>query len=196
MTVIKKSPCLKRGGGFLLRGTMAVVMQRIVIVGSGGSGKSTLAKEIGAVLSLDVVYLDRLLWKPGWVRLSPQEQEAVIALAVSGPSWIVEGDHIRTQPLRFEASDTIIFLDLPKWICLWRTVERFVLNYGQSRLGMAEGCPERLNWTLLKWVWRYPLDNRAQVISNIEQYASGRKVIVLGSSQEVKQFLSQLTRGA
>jgi adenylate kinase family enzyme len=180
----------------LLRGTIFNVMQRIVIVGSGGSGKSTLAKQLGIVLSLEVLYLDRLLWKPGWVRLSPQEQKAVITLAVSGPSWIVEGDHIRTQPLRFEASDTIIFLDFPQWICLWRTFKRFALNYGQGRLGMAEGCPERLNWTLLKWVWRYSLDNRAQVISNIEQYADGRKVIVLGSSQEVKQFLSQLTREA
>ena len=42
-------------------------MQRIVIVGSGGSGKSTLAKQMGLVLGLNVVHLDRLLWKPGYV---------------------------------------------------------------------------------------------------------------------------------
>ena len=168
------------------------MMQRIVIVGSGGSGKSTLARQMGVVLGLDVVHLDRLLWKPGWVRLAPQEQEAVIADAVRGSRWIVEGDHIRTQPLRFAALDTIIFLDFSRWVCLWHTVKRLVLNYGKSRLGVAKGCPERLNWTLLKWVWRYPLDNRAQVISNIERYASGRKVIVLRDSKEVKRFLASL----
>ena len=178
--------------GFLLRGTMAVVMQRIVIVGSGGSGKSTLAKQISVVLGLDVVHLDRLLWKPGWVRASPQEQEAIITDAVSGPRWIVEGDHLRTQPLRFAASDTIIFLDFPRWVCLGRTLKRFALNYGKSRLGMAEGCPERLNWTLLEWVWRYPLDNRAQAIDNIERCASRRKVIVLHSPKEVQRFLASV----
>jgi len=175
---------------------MSVVMQRIVIVGSGGSGKSTLARQIGAVLGLDVVYLDRLLWKPGWVRVPVAQQEALVKKAVSGPCWIVEGDHIRTQPLRFAASDTIIFLDFPLWVCLRRTLKRFAVNYGSSRLGMAEGCPERLNWVLLRWVWRYPLDNRAQVISNIEAYGSGRKVVVLHSPKEAKQFLARLTQEA
>ena len=176
----------------MLRGTIAVVMQRIVIVGSGGSGKSTLAKQMGIALGLDVVHLDRLLWKPGWVRLAPPEQEAVVAEAVSGPNWVVEGDHIRTQPLRFAASDTIIFLDFPRRVCLWRTAKRFALNCGRSRLGMAEGCPERLNWTLLRWVWRYPPDNRVQVVDNIERCASGRKVIVLRNSKEVRRFLGCL----
>ena len=175
---------------------MAVVMQRIVIVGSGGSGKSTLAGQVGVILGLEAAHLDHLLWKPGWVRLSLRAQEDVIADAVSGPRWIVEGDHIRTQRLRFAASDTIIFLDFSRRVCLWRTVKRFVLNYGKSRLGMAEGCPERLNWTLLQWVWRYPSDNRAQVISNIERYGSGRKIIVLCSPKEVTHFLGQLSREA
>ncbi len=172
------------------------MMQRIVIVGSGGSGKSTLARQLGIVLGMDVVHLDRLLWKPGWVRLPPQEQEAVIADAVRGPRWIVEGDHIQTQPLRFAVSDTIVFLDFPQWLCLWRTLKRFVLNCGRSRLGMAKGCPERLNWTLLKWVWRYPLDNRAQVTSNIKEFGSGCKVIILRNSKEAKQFLSRLGQEA
>ena len=169
-------------------------MQRIVIAGAGGSGKATLARQLGVILGRDVVHLGRLVWKPGWVRISPQEQEAVIAEAVGGPSWIVEGDHIRTQPVRFAACVTIIFLDFPRWICLWRTILRFALNCGRSRLGMAEGCPERLNWTLLRWVWRYPLDNRAQAVDNIKQYASGRQVIVLHDPKEVKRFLADLVR--
>lgn len=187
----KKSPRLNRGGGFFT-GYYLPMMKRVVIVGSGGSGKSTLAKQMGIALGMDAVHLDSLLWNPGWVRLALQEQEAVIAEAVSGSRWIVEGDHIRTQPLRFAAADTLIFLDFSRWVCFRRAVKRFALNYGQSRLGMAEGCPERLNWTLLRWVWRYPLDNRAQVISNIEKYGSGCKVVVLRDPKEVKRFLESL----
>lgn len=167
-------------------------MNRIVIVGSGGSGKSTLAQQVSAALGLGVVHLDRLLWKPGWVRISPQEQEAVVANAVSGSKWIVEGDHIRTQPRRFAAADTIIFLDFPQWICLWRTVKRFLQNRGCSRAGMAAGCPERLNLTLLRWVWRYPQDNRAQVRENITRWGGGCRVVTLRGSQEVRRFLDAL----
>ncbi len=155
-----------------------------------------LAQQMGGVLRLPVVHLDRLLWKPGWVRVPVAEQEGLVKEAVSGPRWVVEGDHIRTQQVRFAASDTIIFLDFPRRACLWRTVKRFGLNYGKSRLGMAPGCPERLNGTLLRWVWRYPLDNRAQVVDNIKRYAPGRKVIVLHNPKEVKRFLADLMTNA
>ena len=135
---------------------MTDMMQRIVIVGSGGSGKSMLARQIGAVLGLDVVHLDRLLWKPGWVRLPPQEQEAVSADTVSGSRWIVEGDHLRTQPLRFAAADTIIFLDFTRR------------------------------------VWRYPMDNRAQVVANIVRYGGRCRVVTLCSPKEVRRFIDDL----
>jgi adenylate kinase family enzyme len=167
-------------------------MNRIVIVGSGGSGKSTLAKQLSLVLGLDVVHLDSVFWKPGWNRTSPLEQQCILNKIVCRSRWIIDGDHIRTQPFRFAASDTIIFLDFPRAICLWRMVKRFVQNRGKNRLGMAEGCPERINWTLLRWVWHYPLDNRPQVIENIKRYAEGNQVIVLKRPKEVKTFLADL----
>ncbi len=167
-------------------------MDRIVIVGSGGSGKSTLAEQLGRILNLDVVHLDRLLWKPGWVRVSPPEQEAIVREMVSRANWIIDGDHLRTQAIRFAAADTILFLDFPRWICVLRTVKRFLQNMGRSRVGMAAGCPERLNLTLLKWVWRYPQDNRAQVLANITRCGGGCRVVTLRGLKEVRQFLAAL----
>ena len=167
-------------------------MNRIVIVGSGGSGKSTAAKQLGLALSLEVIHLDRLFWKPGWVRVPPPEQEAIIQEIISRPSWIIDGDHLRTQPLRFAAADTILFLDFPRCVCLWRTVKRFFQHWRRSRPGMAEGCPERLSWLLLQWVWRYPTDTRPQVMENIRQYAEGRQVIALRGPRDVPSFLCSL----
>lgn len=167
-------------------------MDRIVIVGSGGSGKSTLAQQIGEALGLDIVHLDRLLWKPGWVRISPQEQEAVVREVVSRARWIIDGDHLRTQAIRFAAADTVVFLDFPRWICVWRTVKRFLQSRDRSRVGMAAGCPERLNLTLLRWVWRYPQDNRAQVVANITRWGGSGQVVTLRSPQEVRRFLDAL----
>lgn len=173
-------------------GTIIIMMKRIVIVGSGGSGKSTLAKQIGSLRSLDVTHLDSLFWKPGWIRASAQEQQSILDEIINRASWIIEGDHMRTQSFRFAVADTIIFLDFPRSVCLWRTTKPFIQNRGTSRLGMAAGCPERLHWTLLNWVWRYPQDNRPKVIENIERCAKGRRIIILRRPQDTRQFVADL----
>lgn len=171
-------------------------MNRIVIVGSGGSGKSTLAVQVGLALGLDVTHLDSLFWNPGWVRISAAEQEAVVQGVISRARWIIDGDHVRTQAIRFAAADTIIFLDFPRRLCVWRTMKRFFQYRGRSRTGMAAGCPERLDWVLLRWVWRYPLDNRAQVLENIIRYGRGCRAVILRSPKEARQFVGALPNRA
>jgi hypothetical protein len=42
-------------------------VRRVAIIGCGGAGKSTLAQALGACLGIEVVHLDRLYWRPGWV---------------------------------------------------------------------------------------------------------------------------------
>ncbi len=166
--------------------------QRIVIVGSGGSGKSTLAAQVGLALGVEVIHLDSLFWKPGWVRVSAAEQEAIVREVVNQARWIIDGDHLRTQPDRFAAADTIVFLDFPRSICVWRIIRRFFQYRGRSRTGMAAGCLERLNWVLLRWIWQYPSDNRPQVLENIERYGKGCRVVMLRSPKEVRWFLGTL----
>jgi adenylate kinase family enzyme len=161
-------------------------VKRIAIVCPGGSGKSVLAQRLGTLLDLDVVHLDSALWRPGWVRVSPQEQRAIVTDAVMRPKWIIDGDHIRTQETRFQAADTIIFLDFGRCVCLRRVVAPFVRHRGSNRMGVAESCPERLNWALLKWTWRYPNDN-------IEQFSTGRKVIVLRSPRDVDKLIAEIS---
>ena len=41
-------------------------MNRVVIIGSPGAGKSTLARDLGRILQINVVHLDRVFWEPGW----------------------------------------------------------------------------------------------------------------------------------
>jgi adenylate kinase family enzyme len=170
-------------------------MKRIVVVGSGGSGKSTLAHQLGELLHLNVIHLDTCFWRPGWVRVPDEEQQRILTNAIEQDEWIIDGDHVRTQGYRFTAADTIIFLDLPRATCLWRVFRRRFQYRGTNRLGLAQGCPERLNWPLLKWVWKYPVDVRPQVVDNIEQYSQGRQVIILRSPEHVKKFVNTLKHG-
>ncbi len=54
------------------------------MLGNCGSGKSTLARQLGAGLGLDVVHLDALYWRPGWVE--PTDAEWADAVAGRRPA--------------------------------------------------------------------------------------------------------------
>ncbi|WP_206064485.1 hypothetical protein [Neptunomonas sp. XY-337] len=47
-------------------------MKKVMVVGSGGSGKSTLSVWLADELRLPVYHLDRLYWKPNWVKTEKQ----------------------------------------------------------------------------------------------------------------------------
>src|SRR5918992_2213979 len=99
-------------------------MKRILVIGSGGAGKSTVARRLGQLLDLEVNHLDKFYWKPGWVE-SPRDEwlETVIEL-INRDSWIIDGNYSGTLELRLQKADTVVFLDMPRRLCLWRIVKR------------------------------------------------------------------------
>ena len=60
------------------------VMRRIIVVGCQGSGKTSLALKLGRKLSLPVVHLDVLYWRPGWKESDKASFRARVADAVAG----------------------------------------------------------------------------------------------------------------
>src|ERR1700747_2730402 len=99
-------------------------MRRVLVLGCPGAGKSTLARRMAAALTLPLVELDRMFWRPGWVEAPREEfRDAVVRLAAM-PAWIMDGNYRFTFDLRLPVADTIVFLDLPRRICMWRIIMR------------------------------------------------------------------------
>ena len=166
-------------------------MRRVLVIGSGGAGKSTFARTLGARLGLPVVHLDRLYWRPGWEPTPLREWGPAVERVLEGEAWIVDGNYGGTLERRLAAADTAVFLDLPRWLCLWRVVRRRVRYAGRSRPDVAEGCPERLSWDFVRWVWRYPEARRPGVLARLEA-AEGVRAVRLQSRREVRSFLAAL----
>ena len=167
-------------------------MNKIAIIGSGGSGKSTLARSLGELLYIEVFHLDALFWKPGWVGASKQEQRLVQSKLVERGTWIFDGNYSGTMDIRLNKADTIIFLDIPRTICAYRVLKRWIQYRNKARPDMGEGCEERISIEFLKWVWEYPRTKKPEILKNIDTLSKEKKVIILKSSKEVKQFLNKI----
>ncbi|MGX9807724.1 DNA topology modulation protein [Exiguobacterium acetylicum] len=166
-------------------------MQKIILIGSGGSGKSTLARALGEKLGYPVDHLDALLWRPNWQAVSREEQRLIQQALTSRDTWIIDGNYGGTLDLRINASDTIIFLDLPRTLCLYQALKRTWRYRKTSRPDMAAGCPEKFSLNFLKWIWRFPVDKRPDILSTLET-TTDKQIIHLRSRRAVKQFLQSL----
>jgi len=160
--------------------------RRILVIGCSGAGKSTLAKAIAARHQLPLIHLDRSYWRPGWVAPSEAEWAAEIERLIAEPAWVMDGNFSSTMPRRAEFADAIVFLDLPRWLCLLRVLRRMVLGYGRDRPDVAPGCPERFDWAFLKWVWNYPTRSRPKTLALLKTFPGA--IVVLDRPSAVKDW--------
>ena len=67
-----------------------------------------------------------------------------------------------------------------------------VLNRGKVRPDMADGCPERCDWELLKFIWHFNKNNRVLNYTRIAKTKHAR-AIVLKNRKEKNAFLQSLS---
>ena len=127
-------------------------MQRVIVIGPCGAGKSTAAIELGRLLDLPVHHLDRLHWREGWLESTRSELETALAPIIAGERWLIDGNYGGTMAARIERADTVVYLDYPIHLCLWRALKRVLRFRGQVRPDMAPGCPERFDPEFFRYI--------------------------------------------
>jgi adenylate kinase family enzyme len=100
---------------------------------------------------------------------------------------VVDGNYGGTLELRAELADTIVFLDLPRRVCVTRALRRV-----RSPVLQADGCPQRMDRQFLRWIWQFPTHTRPRMLATLSTYAATTDVRQLRSPAEVRAFLADL----
>lgn len=165
-------------------------MKRIMIIGNNGSGKSTFASQLGKKLRREVVHLDGLFHLPNGKRMENKEWDKIQAELVKKKEWIIDGTYLRTLDTRLKEADTIIFLDSPKWICLYRIIKRRIIYRKEIRPDLPKYMKERVSFRLLQKLFTFPRDT---ILSKLEGYQNIKKIITLHNADEIKTFVTKIS---
>lgn len=176
------------------------VGQRISIVGCSGAGKTRLARHLATRLGCPHIELDAIFHQPGWQPLPRDEFRARVEAAMLAPSWVVEGAYSAVRPQTLARVDTVIWLDLPRWVVMrqiiTRTLSRLLLrkalwNGNRERLrNVLSLDPER---SIILWAWTRHAIYRARVSAEQRDPANaGIRFIRLGSRAELDAWLGSL----
>jgi adenylate kinase family enzyme len=163
-------------------------VDRIAIMGCGGSGKSHLARELGTRLGITPVHLDARYYDQDWKPLGREAFAGLQRDLVAAPRWIIDGNYASTLPIRLQAADTVIFLDLPGWACLLGILQRQVRHGGGQH--QANGEYNRITWNFVRYIIGYRKTMAPRVGTLIAEHADGAQVIILRSRRAASRYLA------
>jgi adenylate kinase family enzyme len=164
-----------------------------MILGGPGSGKSTLARALGERTGLPVFHMDHIHWQAGWVERPKCEKIRLAHQVEARDRWIFEGGLSSTYDSRMARADTLIWLDLPVGLRLWRVMMRSMRYFGKTRPDLPEGCPEGFNReTLPFWhyIWRTRVTGRQRVLALLKAAPLQLTIVHLRNSSDVQVFLA------
>jgi len=114
---------------------------KIAIVGNGGGGKTTAGRRLSAELGIPLFSVDQVQFEPGWQRASDSTIQVWHANVLTQENWILDGwgswDLIDA---RFEACDTILFVDYPLDVHLALAKKRSDMHRQGHDVGAPPGC--------------------------------------------------------
>lgn len=171
-------------------------MNRIMVIGvAAGVGKSTFARKLGEALDISVCHLDRLYWKPGWVEASLDEFAFTQKEVVKQDQWIIDGNYSNTFDIRTEKADTIIYLELPLYVCLYRVLKRYITNLGRTRSDIGEGCKEKIDWEFITFILTTYGPRKVKMAKRFKSLELEKTIITLKNKKDINAFLEKIDSG-
>ncbi|MBY0502109.1 MAG: AAA family ATPase [Alphaproteobacteria bacterium] len=131
-----------------------MVYKRIMLFGLPGSGKTTFATHLSRSLNLPLYHLDKHFFVENWIERDKEDFLNIQRNIVTQDRWIIDGNALASLELRYSRADLVLFFCLPRSICLGRLFKRrFFKDLSIDDRG--PGCPERLRFPLVKYMWTF-----------------------------------------
>lgn len=170
--------------------------KKIAIIGCAGSGKTTLAFALQRKLQLPLYHLDQYYWLPHWQRVDLGKFKTIHDQLCDRDSWIIEGSYVKFFPYRAAKADLIIFMDIPRYQCMWYVIKRSFEHWGEVIPGNPDECRQRIiSWKFfgfLQWVWTFNKRYNQMILDIIDAERATKKVYVLKSFKEMDEFIRKM----
>jgi adenylate kinase family enzyme len=174
--------------------TYRVKVKRIAVTGPAGAGKSRLARQIGDAYGIDVLHLDALFWRPGWMETPAVEWEERQRRELERDTWIVDAQYDDMLPEWLDTADLVVVVDASPLRCLWGVSRR--------RLGGADGpdvppdsAPAPVHRALANFTrvqWHYRRTVRPRLLASLAHRRARQGVVLLRTSGETRRFMAHL----
>lgn len=167
----------------------------IMVLGCSGGGKSTTAAKLAEIFDLKPIHLDLFLWKSGWVQRGQDEMAILLKQEFANDGWVSDGNHRAWgYDERVARADMLVWVDMPRWRCMFNIFYRVWKYRGKSRPSMTEGCPDRLNWEFTVYVWNFKY-NRGRKLAELFKRLNGQKRLYqLRTYKELNEFLKNMQK--
>ena len=169
---------------------------RVVVIGTTGSGKSTVAERLAAQTGLRIVELDALYWGRDWQGVPVDLFRHRVERETRDGGWIVVGNYGQVRDLVWPAADTLVWLDLPLSLVMWRLVRRTLRRAVTREELWGTGNRESFvnaflsRQSILLWALRTHRRNREKYGKECAALAETMQVVRLSSPREVERFLA------
>lgn len=91
-------------------------------------------------------------------------------------------------------ADTVIYLELPLIVCVYRVIKRRIVYARKTREDMAKGCPEKVDWSFFTFILttyrerQKKMRNRFKKLRNDEDC----KVFMLMNRKDIENYIQNL----
>ncbi len=175
-------------------------MKKFVIKGTSGAGKSTFGRALAERLNLPYIELDGLYHGANWSEPTSEVFRAQVrqVMDAAPTGWVIDGNYdSRLGDLVVNEADTVIWLDLPLPLKLWRLWRRTVPRI-RDQTELWNGNHE--SWrgafvggeSLFAWTIRTHVRHRREWPTRFGQ--DGR-LVRLRSDAEARRWLEQQGHG-
>jgi len=166
---------------------------RVLVIGCSGGGKSTLSTDLCRRFDLPYISMDRdIFWLPGWNRRPKAEERVLMAGFVTKRRWLIDGNAPSSFDLRLPRTDLVLWVRMPRALCLWGAISRWLRWRGRIRPEMAPGCPERIDGEFLRYIWTFEKKMTPRIVAGLAEHGPDVPACQLRSRREMKQFLALL----